>query len=121
MLFTEKPFSPETIIKVKQFYERDDVSVTMPGQKDTKSVKIDGKKCIIQKKLIFGNLKDVYQQFISENKETKISFSKFCSLRPKHCIFAGSGGTHNVCLCPIHENMRLTILGEMKKIDNFIS
>lgn len=113
---TENPFPPEIIIKVKQFYERDDVSVMMPGQKDTKSVKIDGKQCIMQKRLIFGNLQDVYQRFIRENEGIKISFSKFCSLRPEHCIFAGTGGTHNVCLCPIHENMRLMTSGNKQKI-----
>ena len=91
----------------------------MPGQKDTKSVKIDGKKCIIQKRLIFGNLQDVNQRFIRENEGINISFSKFCLLPPEHCIFAGTGGTHNVCLCPIDENMRLMTSGIKQKISEF--
>ncbi|CAG9773247.1 unnamed protein product [Ceutorhynchus assimilis] len=107
----KKPFPPEIIVLVKQFYERDDVIIMMPGQKDTKSVKINGKKCTVQKRLIFGNLRHVYEKFMDENEEIKICFAKFCSLRPEHCIFAGSGGTHNVCLCPIHENMRLMTSG----------
>lgn len=41
----------------------------------------------------------------------KCSFSKFASLRPKHCVLAGASGTHSVCVCPIHENVKLLIDG----------
>ena len=39
---TDLPYSQELILKVQQFYESDDVSTMIPGQKDTKSVKVEG-------------------------------------------------------------------------------
>ena len=84
----------------------------MPGQKDTKSVKIDGKPVIFQKRLVLGNLKEIYDKFRKENPDSQISLSKFCTLRPAHCILANSGGTHTVCVCPIHENMKFMASGE---------
>ena len=106
--------SGETEQKVKDFYEYDDVSSVMPGQKVTKSVKIGGKKMILQKCLITRNLKQIFSKFISGNPHIKIGFANFCSLRPEHCVLAGSGGTHVVCVCPIHENMNLMALGNKK-------
>ncbi|XP_025262218.1 uncharacterized protein LOC112637213 [Camponotus floridanus] len=35
----------------------------------------------------------------------------FSSMRPKHCVLAGASGTHSVCVCPIHENIKLLIDG----------
>lgn len=104
--------SVETKRKVQTFYENEDISYLMPGQKDTKSVKVDGKSVLFQKKLVLGNLKDIFRKFRQENPDVKIGLSKFCSFRPSHCILAGSGGTHIVCVCPIHENMRLMASGE---------
>lgn len=45
--------------------------------------------------------------FTNENPTIKIGFTKFTQLRPKDCILAGPTGTHNVCVCMIHENVRL--------------
>ena len=39
---TDLPFLQEIILKMQQFYESDDVSTMMLGQKDTKSVKVEG-------------------------------------------------------------------------------
>ncbi|XP_036335252.1 uncharacterized protein LOC118745729 [Rhagoletis pomonella] len=96
---------------VKEYFEHDDISSLMPGQKDKKSVKIDGKSVIFQKRLVLGTLKEIYSKFLKDNPNVAIGLSKFCSLRPPHCILAGSGGTHNVCTCPIHENIKLMTLG----------
>ena len=79
----------------------------MPGQKDTISVKIDGRSVIFQKLLIMRNLKEMYSKFCDENPEMKISLNKFCSLRPRHL----AGGTHIFCVCPIHENIKLMAIG----------
>ena len=84
--------------KVKSFYEYEDVSAEMPGQGDNKSVNIDGAKKKLQKRLITGNLKQIQWKFNNENPDIRIGFSKFCSLRPAHCVSAASGGTHNACL-----------------------
>ena len=111
LFFEGVPFSDEIIEKVQLFYENDDISSMMPGQKDTKSVKVNGQTLIRQKRLIIGNLRYVYNNFTRQHPTMKIGFSKFCSLRPPHCILAGSGGTHTVCVCPIHENMNLMASG----------
>ena len=39
-----------------------------------------------------------------------MGFSKFAELRPKHCTLAGASGTHTVCVCTIHQNVKLMIL-----------
>ncbi|GBP87472.1 hypothetical protein EVAR_64469_1 [Eumeta japonica] len=41
----------------------------------------------------------------------KTGFTKFCCLRPAHCNLANAGGTHTVCACPIHDNMKLMASG----------
>jgi hypothetical protein len=38
----------------------------------------------------------------------KIGFSKFCELRPKHCILAGASGTHSVFVHTIYQ-MRMAV------------
>ena len=40
-----------------------------------------------------------------------LGFRKFAELRPKHCILAGASGTHSVCVCTIHQNVKLMLLG----------
>ena len=39
----------------------------------------------------------------------KIGISKFCDLRPKYCITVGSKGTHSVCVCKTHQNVKLIV------------
>ena len=79
----------------------------MPGMKDFVSVKqLDGKRVHIQKRLILSNLQELFQNF--KEKHT-VDFSKFAELRPKHCILAGASGTHSVCVCTIHQNIKLML------------
>lgn len=94
------------------FYERDDISAVMPGKKDTISVRgDDGQKQLVQKRLLRANLKIIFFKFQNEFADIKISFSKFATFRPRNCVLAGSSGTHAVCVCPLHENMRLLLKG----------
>ncbi len=71
----------------------------MPGMKDFVSVKQEGKRVHIQKRLVLSNLKDVYREFKDQFPALKVGFSKFADLRPKHCVLAGGNGTHSVCVC----------------------
>ena len=48
LFYSGKSLSASRKLKVKQFYESDDVRSVMPGQKDTKSVKINGQKSVYQ-------------------------------------------------------------------------
>ena len=108
LFYSGKSLSASKKLKVKQFYESGDV---MPGLKDTKSVKSNGQKSVYQKRLIMGNLKEIFKKFKFENPDVKIGFSSFATLRPAHCVLAGAGGTHSVYVCLIHENMKLIALG----------
>lgn len=48
---------------------------------------------------------------LKKNTTLSIGFSKFCQLRPKNCILAGKSGTHSVCVCNVHQNVKLMIDG----------
>lgn len=102
-----KTLSSETVDIVRKFYESDEVSRQMPGKKDFVSVKADGKRVHVQKFLILNTLRECFVLFKERHPEQKIGFSKFCELRPKHCVLPGSAGTHSVCVCTIHQNAKL--------------
>lgn len=90
----------------------------MPGMKDDISVyDKDEIRIHMQKKLILSNLKELFQQYREEYPGQKIGFSKFASLRPKHCVLAGSAGTHTVSVCSTHQNLKLMISGN----ENYIT
>ena len=98
------------IAKVEAFYESDEVSRQCPGKKDFLSVKNeDGSRQHKQKRLILGNLREIFALFCEDEENPKIGFSTFCSLRPKHCVLAGQGGTHSVCVCTLHQNPKLQL------------
>ena len=94
---------------VISFYESDSSSRIMPGKKDFISVKGEHGRMHVQKRLILSNLKELYQDFKQKNPNDHIGFSKFAELRPKHCILAGASGTHSVCVCTIHQNVKLML------------
>jgi hypothetical protein len=53
------------------------------------------------------SLKEAYTIFEETCQELNIGFTLFTQLRPKHCILLDNTGTHNVCVCTIHENVKL--------------
>lgn len=79
----------------------------MPGKKDFISIREDGKRIHLQKRLVLSNLKEIYVAFKQKFPDCKVGFSKFAELRPKQCILAGASGTHTVCVCTIHQNVKL--------------
>lgn len=82
----------------------------MPGMKDFVSVKQnDNTRVHVQKRLLLSNLNELYTQFKNEHENVKVSFTKFTQLRPAHCVLAGSSGTHVVCVCVHHENVKLML------------
>ena len=105
------PIAPKTADLVCVFYESDDVSRIMPGKKDFVSVKQGEQHVHIQKRLVLSNLREVYQLFKDEFPTETVGFSKFADFQPKHCILAGASGTHSVCVCTIHQNVKLMMLG----------
>ena len=101
-----KPLSESTAAKVQLFFEDDAHSRLMPGKKDFVSIKRNVYK---QKRLLLCNLKELYAHFKEQRPDVSIGFSKFCSLRPKWCVTAGSSGTHSVCVCTYHQNAILLV------------
>ena len=86
------------------------ISQIMPGKKDFVSIRQGDQGVHVQKRLILGNLKEVYQQFKEKHTIEKICFAKFSELCPRHCVFAGASGTHAVCVCTIHQNVKLMMI-----------
>lgn len=110
-----KVISSEMRNKVIEFYEMDENSRMCPGRKECITVReSNGQKNYRQKRLLLGNLKELYEIYKSNRNSPQIGFSSFCSLRPPYCILAGGTGTHTVCVCTYHQNPKLQLdaLGE---------
>ena len=106
------PSLPASTVKlVAEFYESDEISRTMPGKKDFVSIRQGSKRVQVQKQLVLSNLKEVYHAFKDAYPDLKIGFSKFAELRPPQCVLAMASGTHSVCVCTIHQNVKLMFLG----------
>jgi hypothetical protein len=102
-----KHLNIETVTKVIEFYNSPDVSRVLPGMKDYVSVKgADGTREKKQKSLILCNLKEAHEKF-KELHPKLVGFSKFAELRPKECVLPGASGTHSVCVCDKHQNVKL--------------
>ena len=81
----------------------------IPGKKDFVSVLgADGKRVHQQKSL---QLREAYSELKVRHDGLKVGFSKFAQLRPKECIIAGGSGTHSICVCTIHQNVKLMMAG----------
>lgn len=102
-----KTLDEATTSLVKEFYNSDEVSRIMPGKKDFVTIREKGSKNQIQKRLVLSNLSELYQLFKEKYPRNRLGFSKFCQLRPKNCILAGGSGTHTVCVCTTHQNVKL--------------
>ena len=64
------------------------------------------------------NMKEIYLRF-KEKFNEKISFSKFCELRPEWCVPVGSSnGIHPVCVCTLHQNAKLITNSVPGVVDN---
>ena len=112
-----KVLSNETIDLVKAFYEDDEYSRMCPGAKEYKSVKINNIKVRKQKLLLLLNIKELYEEFKKKHPSVKIGLSKFFDLRPKWVVTAADSGTSNVCVCEIHQNVKLMTSALPTKIE----
>lgn len=93
---------------VTLFYANDSISTQAPGLRDFFILRDDKGKSKIQKRYLQFTLGEVYRLFLEDNPSTKIGFSKFADLRPKH-ICLRSKTPDNMCLCIYHENIRLLL------------
>nr|XP_047146075.1 uncharacterized protein LOC124818971 [Hydra vulgaris] len=105
----------DIINKVESFYCNDQFSRQLPGIKDFVSV---SKNKHVSKRLLLCNLKELFIEFKLEHPQSKIGFSKFAQLKPKWCIYADRKGTHAVCICAKHQNLKL-MLSAVKLEENY--
>lgn len=87
-----KPLPIEVEERVRSFYESDEHSRLLPGAKDYKSVKssASGQRERKQKRLLLMNLNELYSCYKAKFPNDQIGVSKFCMLRPAHCITVGN-------------------------------
>ena len=102
----------EEVQQIQDFYRPDDISRMCPGRKDFVNVKTDKGCEHRQKRVLICNLKEVHQMFRAENS-LKVSFSKFCSLRPEEVVLTVQKG-QEVCQCKYHENIEMCVEGLSK-------
>ena len=85
--------------------------------KDTVSVKTDDGRKTLRKLLLKSTVHKAHQDFLKEFPDSKVSYSKFRSLRPKNVVLQGSSGSHITCVCVKCENPRLmvetSVLGQL--------
>jgi hypothetical protein len=99
---------------IQNFYMDDDNSRLMPGRKDVKSVKTPGEKRVrLQKRLLLMNIDELYSHYkdycVNTLMMNPCGRTKFFQLRPQHVIEVGSAGTHSVCVCEKHQNVKIMI------------
>lgn len=115
--YTRKSYTkiPDVVKKtILEYYLDESNSYICPGQRDTVNSKdADGKRCTLQKRILHYTVHDLYINFTNEYKE-KLDilpkFSYFASLRPIECTVAGDPGSHRICVCIHHENVKLRLL-----------
>ena len=66
-------------------------------------------KSTYAKAVTFSKFKRTLQQLLKRTCRHKKWFSKFCKLRPKWCVLLVASGTHCVCVCTYHQNMKLIL------------
>lgn len=74
---------------------------------------------VIQKRLLLYTLRDLYSNFLQDysGNEKIPKLSHFASLVPEEVIYAGDAGSHNICVCVDHENMKLKLFALNKSIN----
>ena len=106
-----KTVTTETIRLVTSVYKDDNFIRQVTEKKDyvsvTKGAQYINKNFATCKSLC--NLQELYAAFEEKHPKVNIEFSKFCALRPKWCVLAGSKMTHSVCVCSAHQNVVLLV------------
>ncbi|CAF1310453.1 unnamed protein product [Adineta ricciae] len=115
---TNQSIPSEVKKKVFDYYIRDDISYQSPGKRDTITVKENGAKLKLQRRYLLFSLRELYELFIQENPQIKLSLSSFQDLRPSNVLYKSSI-PHNVCVCIYHENVALLLQSLGKHIHGF--
>ena len=102
-----KTLDVETVKTVRVFILSDAVSRAMPGKDCISIYHTRENEFMLRNDSSWETWRRVFRGFQSKLPAQKIGSSKFAELRPKKCVLAGSGGTHNLCVCAQHENVKL--------------
>ncbi|KAJ4427153.1 hypothetical protein ANN_24769 [Periplaneta americana] len=79
-----------------------------PGMKHFITIKQEGKKTTVQKRILNMNVMEAYRHFKEENPRLKTGKSTFANLRPTH-VRVMSEKDHAVCCCKYHENFQFLL------------
>ena len=82
----------------------------MPGRKDCITIKVNGIKEKVQKKVLLSTVMEAYELFKIDHPEVKVGKSTFANLRPLY-IVPISKKDHSVCCCKYHENFDMICEG----------
>ena len=92
---------------MKNFFYRNDIVHTMPGMKDEKIIwDNNGIKSRVCKFFLTMFLREAHKMF--QETFQKISFSKFCSLKPKNILLLKNSSIDQ-WKCKFRENFRLKL------------
>ncbi|CAG9808831.1 unnamed protein product [Chironomus riparius] len=91
---------------IRDFYLREDVSVILPGKKDTIAVKDrNGHKTIERKRVLVDSKSNLFKSFKKEYPDIKVGQTKFSSLNPPSVLSFLKMPEYS-CLCKYHENFK---------------
>ncbi|KAJ8273805.1 hypothetical protein GJAV_G00105720 [Gymnothorax javanicus] len=93
---------------VQEFYQRDDISLIPPGERDAVTVRGSSGKTKLQKRYLVMNMRETYLTFKEENANVNIDLSKFTELRPVN-VLPCSQTPSNMCLCTHHQNFIMAL------------
>ncbi|KAK4872006.1 hypothetical protein RN001_016130 [Aquatica leii] len=109
----KKTFAEENLVEKKATVEN--TAEEISAAKKHNSIKMANMYTVKQssktKRLILLPLNELFSLFKQTYCNLKIGRSMFCALRPKWCVLPGSSGTHSVCVCKYHQNVKLVIEG----------
>ena len=88
--------SPETTDLIIRFYESDEISRVLPGKKDYVSVKKEGKRVHVQKRLVLCDLKEAYMISFQLTKYRILEIRRVAS--QALCACRCKWDAHRVCL-----------------------
>jgi acid phosphatase family membrane protein YuiD len=104
-----KKSSDSFLCYVTSFYEDDEFSIIYPGMKYIISVQNSGGVREHKIGLQLCNLNELYEKFKKSHPDVNTGFYKFCELHLIWCVLEGAPGTHSVCVCCIHQNVKMMI------------
>lgn len=89
-----------TVTNISRFFNRDDVSRTSAGKKET----VTRKKNKVQKRYLLDTMKNLHKTFLKEGGVC--SYSTFVKFRPFYIVSPTVAG-RDTCLCKLHSNIHL--------------